>query len=289
MKIKFTKMQAYGNDYVYIDAISQEVRNPGALSARISDRHYGVGSDGMVLICPSRSCDFRMRIFNPDGTEAEMCGNALRSTAKFVYYHGLTQKETLKIETYGGDQTVKLQVENGEVHNITANIGKPRLEAQQVPVLTQEERFIGQSLQVADREFAASSISWGNPHTVLWVEDVDGMDVHRYGPLVEHLQCFPNRTNVTFAQLVDSGHINIREWERGTGETLGCGTGCCSAVVVGNLLGYCGRCVEVRQPGGILQVDWLEDGTVSMTGPSHVVFQGEYEDGENETGREDAS
>lgn len=281
LKIKFTKMQAYGNDYVYIDAIHQKIKNPGELSVKVSDRHFGIGSDGMVLICPSQICDFRMRIFNPDGTEAEMCGNALRSTAKFVFYHGMTQKELLTIETYGGNQTVKLQVENGEVTDITANIGKPRLEAEQVPVLTDRMQFIGQKLRVEDREFPASSISWGNPHTVLWVDDVNDTDVHRYGPQVEHLDCFPKRTNVTFAQMVDEKHINIREWERGTGETIGCGTGCCSAVVVGNLLGYCGRSVEVKQIGGTLKVDWLEDGTVSMTGPSQVVFQGEYEDGQN--------
>lgn len=277
MKIPFTKMQAYGNDYIYINTIAHPVENPGLLSKKISDRHFGVGSDGLVLICPSQVCDFRMRIFNPDGTEAEMCGNALRSTAKYVYTFGLTDKEKFTIETLGGNQHLELTVRDGKVTDIRADIGRPVFEPSRIPVLTDEKTFLEQPVQAGDRAFSASSLSWGNPHTVIFVDDVDDVDIETYGPLLEHASCFPQRTNVTFAQIVDQNHIRIREWERGTGETLGCGTGCCTAVVIGALLGKCASAVEVSQPGGVLKVNQHEDGTVSMQGPSHIVFQGEYE------------
>lgn len=277
MKLLFTKMQAYGNDYVYVDAIHQNIEQPGRLAEKISDRHFGVGSDGLVLICPSECCDFRMRIFNPDGTEAEMCGNALRSSAKFAYVQCLTQKTELTVETLGGRQLVELEVEDGEVINIHAGIGRPEFSAHKIPVITEGETFLNQPLEVADRVFMASSLSWGNPHTVLFTEDVQSLDVGKYGPLVEHMDCFPRRTNVTFAQVLDETHIRIREWERGTGETLGCGTGCCSAVVVAHTMGLCGRKVEVYQPGGAMHVEWDDQDVVHMIGPSHVVFRGEYD------------
>ncbi|MGN1157672.1 MAG: diaminopimelate epimerase [Agathobacter sp.] len=276
MKIKFTKMQAYGNDYVYVDAINQNIENPEILAKKISDRHFGVGSDGLVMICPSEICDFRMRIFNPDGTEAEMCGNALRSTAKFVYFHQFTSKKKVTIETLGGRQTVYLMTENGEVTNIHAVIGKPEFLAEKVPVKTYLSSFIDQPLMVEDKIFRASSISWGNPHTVLFVEDVNSFDVEKYGEIIEHMDCFPMRTNVTFAQVINRERIRIREWERGTGETLGCGTGCCSAVIVANTLHMCGRNVDVEQPGGVLHVEWDEENNVHMIGNSHIVYQGEY-------------
>ncbi len=276
MKLKFTKMQAFGNDYVYMDAIHQTIVHPEMLAQKISDRHFGAGSDGLVLICPSETCDFRMRIFDPDGTEAEMCGNALRSTAKFVYYHGLTQKEALTIETLGGNQQVFLDVKNGEVRNIHAIIGKPEFRAEMVPVDTGLPEFFNQPLQVGDRLFHASSLSWGNPHTVLFTEDVNMLEIEKYGPLVENMECFPKRTNVTFAQVLGEESIRIREWERGTGETIGCGTGCCSALVVAHKLGMCGRKAWVEQIGGDLFVEWDEQDLVHMTGPSHIVYQGEY-------------
>lgn len=278
MGIKFTKMQAYGNDYVYVDAIHQDIQEPGRLAKKISDRHFGVGSDGLVLICSSEVCDFRMRIFNPDGTEAEMCGNALRSVGRFVYDHHLTQKETVTIETLGGNQTVYLYTEDSVVVNIRAVIGQPGLQAKNVPVKTDLEIFLDQPLKILDRTFHASAISWGNPHTVIPVESVELFDLEKYGPAVEHAECFPERTNVTFVEVVDDTHLKIREWERGTGETLGCGTGCCSAVVVMHLLGHCGRKAEVQQLGGVLHVEWDERDVVHMTGPSHIVYEGEYLD-----------
>ena len=276
MKIKFTKMQAFGNDYVYIFTEGYSINNYNDLAKKISDRHYGVGSDGMVLISYSSICDFRMRIFNPDGTEAQMCGNALRSTAMFVYYHGLTSKETITIETLGGIKTVYLTVEDGQVVNIHAMIGRPEFLAKKVPVDTTEIEFIEQSKKVIDKTMSLSAVSWGNPHTVIYVDDVTSFDVEKYGKAVEYLECFPERTNVTFAQMIDEENIKIREWERGTGETLGCGTGCCSAVVISHRLGKCGRKVRVEQPGGPLDVLWDEEGNVHMIGPSHVVCEGEY-------------
>lgn len=276
MRIKFTKMQAYGNDYVYIFTEPYTIEDYNDLAKKISDRHFGVGSDGMVLISYSDICDFRMRIFNPDGTEAEMCGNALRSTAMFVYYHQYTTKEAFTIETLGGIKEVHLTVVDNQVTNIHAMIGKPEFSAKRVPVNTTEQEFQEQPKFVVDRTFKLSSVSWGNPHTVVYVDNVDELDVEKYGKAIEYLECFPEKTNVTFAQIIDMENIKIREWERGTGETLGCGTGCCSAVVISHRLGRCGRKVRVEQPGGILSVLWDEDDNVHMIGPSHVVCEGEY-------------
>lgn len=276
MEISFTKMQAYGNDYIYVNAIAQEIPDPGALSKEISRRHFGVGADGLVLVCPSDKADFRMRIFNPDGTEAEMCGNAIRSVAKYVFHYGLTKKTEFKIETLGGIKDMKLIVENGEVVNIHGQIGAPEFAAEKIPVLTEHPEFLNQPLQILDKEFFASCVSWGNPHTVIFVEDTESFDVHKYGPAVENCPVFPCRTNVTFAQVLDRKHIRIREWERGTGETLGCGTGCCTALVVAHRLGLCDREAVVLQPGGPLQVKWDDQGFVHMIGPSHIVYQGVY-------------
>ena len=276
MKIAFTKMQAFGNDYIYIDAIRQTVPEPPALARGVSDRHFGVGSDGMVMLCPSQTCDFRMRIFNPDGSEAEMCGNALRSSAMLYYESGYTKKDRVTVETLGGNQTVWLTIEDGHVVNVHAMIGRPVFEARQVPVETSKEIFLDEPLQVADKTFRASSLSFGNPHTVLLVDDLDNLEIEKYGRGAECHSVFPRRTNVTFAQIVDESHIRIREWERNCGETLGCGTGCCAALAVANRLGLCGRRAEVRQPGGSLYVEWDEEDRIHMKGPSHIVCQGEY-------------
>lgn len=279
MKIKFTKMQAYGNDYVYIDAIHQKLSHLDELARFVSNRHFAIGSDGMVLICSSEVGDFKMRMFNPDGTEGEMCGNALRSMSKYVYEHGLTEKKDLTIETLGGMQKVKLFVENGEVVNIEANIGEPRLSTKVIPVNTRLEEFVEQPVQVLDKTFKISALSWGNPHCVIFVDDVANFDVHNYGNAIEHkTDLFPNKTNVTFAQVINKNYIKIREWERGTGETIGCGTGCCTAAVFSVITGRCERNVTVEQIGGNLEVNWDEaTNTVFMKGPSHTVFEAEIE------------
>lgn len=276
MKIKFTKMQAFGNDYVYINAISQSLPQFNELAKHVSDIHYGIGSDGMVLICPSQVCDFRMRMFNPDGTEGEMCGNALRSTAKYVYDYGLTDKTDFYIETFGGNQHIRLEVTDGTVSNITANIGKPVLDTGKIPILTKAPTFINQPLQVEDRVFYVTAVSWGNPHCVAFIDSVKDLDIGRYGPALENMRSvFPNRTNVTFAEIVNDSYIKIREWERGTGETIGCGTGCCTAVVAGSMLGLCKRIVTVEQIGGNLHIHWDENDNMFMKGPSHYICEGE--------------
>ena len=279
MKIKFTKMQAYGNDYVYINAISQKLSKLDELARFVSDRHFAIGSDGMVLICPSEKGDFRMRMFNPDGTEGEMCGNALRSMSKYVYEHNLTNKTNLIIETLGGMQKVKLFVENGQVVNIEANIGEPRLSTKVIPVNTNLDEFVEQEVEVLDKTFKISALSWGNPHCVIFVDDVANFDVHKYGNAIEHkTDLFPNKINVTFAQVIDRKYIKMREWERGTGETIGCGTGCCTAAVFAAITGRCDRDVTVEQIGGNLAVNWDEaTNTVFMKGPSHTVFEAEIE------------
>lgn len=277
--MRFTKMQAYGNDYVYIDAINQKIDNLSELAKFVSDRHFAIGSDGMVLICPSEVADFRMRMFNPDGTEGEMCGNALRSMSKYVYDHKLTDKANLTIETLGGIQHVELFVENGQAVNIKANIGKPVLDTKKIPVNTELPEFIEQPVQILDKEFKITAVSWGNPHCVMFIDDVANFDVHKYGKEIEYkTELFPNKTNVTFAQVVDRNHIKIREWERGTGETIGCGTGCCTAVTAAVLTNRCDRKVSVEQIGGVLDVEWeAESGNMFMKGPSHTVFEADID------------
>ncbi len=277
--MKFTKMQAFGNDYVYIDAIHQELGNLPELARYLSDRHFAIGSDGMVLVCPSDRGDFRMRMFNPDGSEGEMCGNALRSVGKYVYDHRLTEKTDLIIETLGGMQKLKLTVENGLVSNIRADIGKPRLDTAVIPVQTELPEFVEQPVQVLDRTFSMTAVSWGNPHVAMFVDKVADLDVDLYGKTIEYMtELFPNKTNVTFAEYVSRDYVKMREWERGTGETIGCGTGCCTAVVAGVLTGRCDRKVTVEQIGGPLYIEWEEEsGHMFMTGPSNTVFEAEID------------
>lgn len=278
MKIKFTKMQAFGNDYVYIYAINQELPNVNELAKFVSNRHFGIGSDGMVLICPSDIADFRMRMFNPDGTEAEMCGNAIRSVGKFVYDHRLTNKTNLKIETLAGIKNLELTVDNNVVTNIKANIGKPIFEPNLIPVNSNKEKFFMESVKILDKEFKMSSLSWGNPHTVIYLDNVDNFDVEKYGPAIEfNTELFPKKTNVTFAEIVRPDYIKIREWERGTGETIGCGTGCSTAVVIGYELGLTSNKCTVEQIGGPLEIEYTSDKELYMKGPSHFVFESEID------------
>lgn len=280
MKIPFTKMEAYGNDYVYVNVAGLPDMNWNEVAIQISDRHFGVGGDGLVLICPSDVADFKMRIFDPDGTEAEMCGNAVRSVAMFVYYHKLTDKTELKIETLGGIKNLYLTVEDGEVTNIEAEIGEPIFTPASIPVDVETEEFFNESVKVNVNgrimNVKMSSLSWGNPHTVIFTDDLETLDIENVGPAIETHPLFTKRTNVTFARVIDRKNIQIREWERGCGETIGCGTGCCTALVFANRLGLCDREATVMQIGGPLEVKWDENGLVHMKGPSHVVFEGEY-------------
>ena len=281
MKIPFTKMQAYGNDYVYVNAVGMPEINWNEVAIQISDRHFGVGGDGLVLVCPSEKADFRMRIFDPDGTEAEMCGNAIRSVAKYVYYHKLTDKTELKIETLGGIKNLYLTVEDGEVVNIEAEIGAPIFTPDAIPVDTENDEFFNETVKVnvdgRIMNVKMSSLSWGNPHTVIFIDDLENLDIESVGPAIENHPIFAKRTNVTFARVIDRKNIQIREWERGCGETIGCGTGCCTALVFANRLGLCDKEATVMQIGGPLEVKWDDKGFVHMKGPSHIVFEGEYD------------
>lgn len=277
--MRFTKMQAYGNDYVYIDAIHQELPDLPSLARFVSDRHFAIGSDGMVLICPSDTADFRMRMFNPDGTEGEMCGNALRSVGKYVYDHMLTDKTEVYIETLGGIKHLWLETENGIAVNIKADIGEPVLDTKVIPVNTGLCEFVEQPVTAGGITLGITAVSWGNPHCVAFVEDTASFDVHGIGRELEYMtSLFPNKTNVTFAQVVSDSYIKMREWERGTGETIGCGTGCATAVVAGVLTGRCKRHVSVEQIGGILDINWNEeDNHLYMTGVSNTVFEAEID------------
>lgn len=277
MKIRFTKMQAYGNDYVYIDAINQELpKDLNELARFVSNRHFGIGSDGMVLICPSDKADFRMRMFNPDGTEAEMCGNATRSIGKYVYDHGLTNKTHFILETLGGPRTIDLTITDGMVSNIRANIGKPIFDPKLIPVNTDKKEFIMEDVKILDKTFKMSSLSWGNPHTVIFVDNVMDFDVEKYGPAIEcNTEVFPKKTNVTFAEIVNKDYIKIREWERGTGETIGCGTGCSTAVVFAYRLGLTNNKCTVEQIGGPLEIEYSDE--LYMKGPSNFVFESEID------------
>ena len=279
--MKFTKMEGLGNDYIYVDVKGMpENINWNEVAIQISDRHFGIGGDGLVLICPSEKADFRMRIFDPDGTEAEMCGNAVRSVAKFVYYHKMTDKTELTIETLGGIKNLYLTVEGDEVVNIEAEIGKPIFTPASIPVDTENEEFFNETVKVNAggriMHLHMSSLSWGNPHTVIFMDDLENLDIETIGPAIETHPLFPKRTNVTFARVVDRNNIQIREWERGCGETIGCGTGCCTALVFANRLGLCDKEATVMQIGGPLSVKWDDEGLVHMKGPSFVVFEGEY-------------
>lgn len=277
--MRFTKMQALGNDYIYIDAIHQKITNLPELAKFISDRHFAVGSDGMVLICPSNKADFRMRMFNPDGTEGQMCGNALRSVGKYVYEHQMTDKTNLTIETMAGIRELSLHISGGIVNNIRADIGEPEFLASKIPVRSKQQYFIGQYVTVLEKNFLMTAVSWGNPHVVVFVDDVMDFEVEKYGKEIENMtSLFPQKTNVTFVQIEDGAAISIREWERGTGETLSCGTGCCSAVVASVLKGYSLREAAVKQIGGVMYVAWDEaTNHVFLTGQSKTVFEADID------------
>ena len=233
--IKFTKMHGLGNDYVYIDSINQNIENESSLAQFVSDRHFGIGSDGLILICKSDLADFKMRMFNADGSEAEMCGNGIRCVGKFVYDKGLTDKTTVTIETLAGIKTLKLNVKNGKVETVRVDMGEPILAPEKIPVMAIEEPVQNLKVKALDKEFTFTCVSMGNPHAITIVEDTKSFDVQKYGEILETASVFPNKTNVEFIEITDKEHIKMRVWERGAGETLACGTGACATLVACNL------------------------------------------------------
>ena len=273
--LNFTKMQGLGNDYVYIDATRANIENPSELSKYISDRHFGVGSDGLILICPSDKADFRMRMFNSDGSEAEMCGNGIRCVGKFVYDKKLTDRTLVTIETKAGIKVLKLNVKDEEVDTVRVDMGTPILESEKIPVVTDEKIAQNLKLNVLDKSFNFTCVSMGNPHAVTIVDNVSDFDVKKYGSILEINEVFPNKTNVEFVEIKDPENIKMRVWERGTGETLACGTGACASVVACNLNGLTKRSVNVELLGGNLNIELGGDNHVYMTGPAVTVFEGE--------------
>ena len=273
--IKFTKMQGLGNDYVYMDAIHQKIENESSLAQFVSNRHFGIGSDGLILICESDVADFKMRMFNSDGSEAEMCGNGIRCVGKFVYDKGLTDKTTVTVETLAGIKTLELNTKEGKVETVKVDMGEPILNPKEIPVISDEEPVKNLMLEAEGRKFKFTCVSMGNPHAITEVEDTEKFDVEKYGKVLEVDKVFPNKTNVEFIQIVDKNHVKMRVWERGAGETLACGTGACATAVACYLNGKTDRNVEVELLGGKLFIEWNEENNhIFMTGPAVTVFEG---------------
>ena len=277
--VKFTKLQGCGNDYIYVNCFGdrpQSVDDPAALAAKISDRHFGVGGDGLILLMPSDKADVRMRMFNPDGSEAEMCGNGIRCLAKLAYESHVARKQQMTVETGAGVKTLDLLLEDSRVVGVRVNMGKPVTERVGIPMLGPPGSVVDEFLTAGDRDFRVTCVSMGNPHCVSYVEDVDRFNVHEYGPLIEHHEAFPRRTNAEFVQVISPREVRIRTWERGAGETLACGTGASAACVAGVLSGRTNRVIAAHLLGGDLELEWSPDGNVYMTGPAVEVFSGEW-------------
>jgi diaminopimelate epimerase len=278
--MRFTKMQGAGNDYIYVDCFHEPIpRDPAGLSLAISDRHFGVGADGLILICPSDKADARMRMFNADGSEAEMCGNGIRCVAKYVYDHGLVRKPALTVETGRGILTLELELQGGCVREVRVDMGEPILDAARIPTTLPGNPPIEVALAVAGRTLPVTCLSIGNPHCVTFVDTVDDALVLGIGPKIEHHEAFPHRANAEFVRVNGPDDATVRVWERGSGETLACGTGACAVAVAGVLTGRTKRHLTAHLPGGDLQLAWSEtDNHVYLTGPAVEVFRGEWPD-----------
>lgn len=277
--MKFTKMHGCGNDYIYIDCFKETITNESELAVKLSDRHFGIGGDGIILIKKGTAADFEMVMYNPDGTRAEMCGNAIRCVAKYVFDNGYTDKTSFSIESMGAVKYIDVTVENGEVVLARVDMGAPILKSADVPVNSNNEKVISEKITVAGREFNMTCVSMGNPHAVMFIEEhPSDFDLDFYGAKFEcNTDIFPNRINAEFAKVIDRKNIEMRVFERGTGETLACGTGTCATVVAAILNGYADNDVTVHLIGGDLQIQWSgqEDDSVFMTGPAATVFTGE--------------
>lgn len=278
--MKFTKMQGLGNDYVYINCFEENLTGvdlPG-LAIRLSDRHFGIGGDGIILIMPSEAADFRMRMFNADGSEGKTCGNGLRCVSRYVYDHGLTPKTAFTIETLGGIVKPEIILKDGVVEAVKIDMGEPRLARAEIPMLGADvSRVVSEPLDVAGCNFQVTCVSMGNPHCVIFVSDAEGVDVAGVGPFIEQHEAFPEKTNVEFIEVLNDEEILFRVWERGSGITLACGTGACAATVAAVLNNLTKRKVTVHLLGGDLLIEWAEDNHVYMTGPAEEVFSGDIE------------
>ncbi|HWP50080.1 MAG TPA: diaminopimelate epimerase [Clostridia bacterium] len=275
-KLKFTKMHGCGNDYIYFNCFAQQVDDPEALSLRLSDRHFGVGGDGVVLICPSEMADVKMRMFNADGSEGKMCGNATRCIGKYAYERGLAKRPVMTLETLSGIKTLKLTVENDEVTAVQVDMGKPVLNPVDIPVKLSGERAVNVEHLLAGQMQCFSCVSMGNPHCVIFTENIDALDLEKIGPAYENDPLFPERVNTEFVEVIDDRTLKMRVWERGSGETLACGTGACATTVAAVLCGHCKMNTDItlKLRGGDLTICYTGE-TVLMTGPAAVVFEGE--------------
>ncbi|MGB4728344.1 MAG: diaminopimelate epimerase [Thermogutta sp.] len=276
--MRFTKMHGIGNDYIFVDCFHETLAEaPETLAAKVSERHFGIGGDGLILILPSNVADARMRIFNADGSEAEMCGNGVRCVAKYVYEHGIAKRNPLTIETGRGVLTLHLEVKDDRVQSVTVDMGEPILDPARIPVRL-NGTVIEHPINMDGVDLAITCVSMGNPHCVIFRPEIDDLLVTQIGPKLERHPLFPNRTNVEFVQVLSPSEVRMRVWERGSGETLACGTGACAVCVAGVLAGRLDRKVLVHLLGGDLQIEWRSDGHVFMTGPATEVFTGEWPD-----------
>ncbi len=276
--MKFTKMQGLGNDYVYVNCLKEKIADPPELARKISDRHFGVGSDGLIMICPSDKADFEMEMYNADGSRAEMCGNGIRCVAKYVYDYGLTDKTRISVDTLAGIKYLDLTVENGKVSQVKVDMGRPILEPEKIPVQAEGDRVVNEPLLVDGKEYRMTCVSMGNPHAVIFVDqDVKELPLEQIGPAFENHERFPKRINTEFARVLDRRTVEMRVWERGSGETLACGTGTCATAVACILNGLTDDEMTVHLLGGDLYIKWdREKDTVYMTGPAETVFEGEW-------------
>ena len=276
--MKFTKMHGIGNDYVYVNCFEETVKDPNKTSRFVSDRHFGIGSDGLILIKPSDVADFEMDMYNSDGSQGAMCGNGIRCVAKYVYDYGLTDKTQISINTKSGIKYLDLTVEDGKVALVKVNMGAPDTIAKNIPIVSDKEQVIDEPILVDGKEYRMTGVSMGNPHAVVYIDDVKGLDIEKIGPKFENHEVFPDRVNTEFCKVLDDHTVEMRVWERGAGETLACGTGACAVAVASILNGYTKEEVTIKLLGGDLKIFWdRKENLVYMTGPATVVFDGEIE------------
>lgn len=277
--MEFTKMQGLGNDYVYVNCFKEKIENPSEMAVKVSDRHFGIGSDGLILIKPSEVADFEMEMYNADGSRGEMCGNGIRCVAKYVYDYGLTDKTSISVETLGGIKYLDLTVEHGKVTLVKVDMGTPILKPELIPIVAKGETVIDEPIMVGGKEYHMTGVSMGNPHDVIFMDDIKNLEIEKIGPLFENHERFPNRINTEFVNVIDRHTAQMRVWERGSGETLACGTGACAVAVACILNGLTENTVTVKLLGGDLQIEWdREKNTVYMTGPAEVSFDGVWKE-----------
>ena len=273
--MKFTKMHGIGNDYVYVNCFQETVENPSEAAIKVSDRHFGIGSDGLILIKPSEKADFEMEMYNADGSQGAMCGNGIRCVAKYVYDYGLTDKTSISVDTKSGVKYLELTVEEGKVREVRVNMGSPELQTEKTPMIYPMDKVISQPLNVHEQIYEVTAVSMGNPHAVVYLDDVKNLKIEEAGPYFEKHRAFPESVNTEFVRVIDRNTVEMRVWERGSGETLACGTGACAVTVASVLNGYTEEEVTVKLLGGDLKIFWdREKNLVYMTGPAAVVFDG---------------